>query len=196
MKKLLSLFCLFSLLTAFTCENEALDDGIESDTNNNSNIALIGTWSLEDFNVTLNTTTSFGGEEISSDIAIVSTEENYIVEFTQNAYTTNGNYTYDTNIIFNGEAMSADSYTLDNVSGGGTYSTNGNVMTINGSFFEFEFEGMDDSALQGEQTIDYQISADGQTLTFTQNETVTQNDSTTGTAVTNTTNSTSIWSRQ
>ncbi|WP_299098211.1 hypothetical protein [uncultured Winogradskyella sp.] len=195
MKKLLSLFCLFTLLTAFTCEDEPIDDGIDSGPNN-TNVALIGTWDLTDFSVTLETSTDFNGQSFTSDIDIQSTEENYELTFTESNFTTSGNYTYDTSIVVNGEIAQSEPYTLENVSGSGTYTTSGNVMTVDGSFFEFEFEGMDDSALQGEQTGTFDISADGQTLTFSQDETVSQTEPTTGTVTSSTTVSTSVWTKQ
>ncbi|NRD22224.1 hypothetical protein HNV10_03160 [Winogradskyella litoriviva] len=195
MKKLLSLFCLFTLLTAFTCENEPLDDGIESGSND-TNVALIGSWELVDFDVTLQTSTEFMGETFSSDIDIQSTEENYVLTFTESNFTTAGDYTYDTNVAVNGATVTSEPYTLDNVSGSGTYSTSGNEMTIYGSFFEFEFEGMDENLFQDEQTTSFSISADGQTLTFTQEETVSQTDPITGIISSSTTSGGSTWTKQ
>lgn len=198
MKKFLALLSLFTLLTAFTCENEPLGDGVVSNSNNNNttNVALIGTWSLEDFSVSLNTVTNFDGETFASEIEIESTQEDYDLEFTETTFLTNGNYSYSTNITVDGEMMSSDTYTISSVEGNGSYSTNGNQMTTDGTFFEFEFEGMDESALQGEQTATYSLSSDGQTLTFSQDETTTETDPTTGIEVTNTINSTSVWARQ
>lgn len=195
MKKIVSLFCLFTLLTAFTCENEPLDNGIDLTDSSNNN-ALVGTWDLTDFDVTLGSTTSFSGESFITDIDIESTEENYVLNLTPSNFTTNGSYSYDTNIVVNGETFSSEPYTLENVSGSGSYSINGNEMTIDGSFFEFEFEGAEETSLSGEQTVTFSVSADGQTLTFTQDETTSQTDPTTGTVTTSTTNSTSIWIKQ
>ncbi|WP_178991426.1 hypothetical protein [Winogradskyella schleiferi] len=195
MKKIVSLFCLFTLLTAFTCENEPLDNGIDLTDSSNNN-ALVGTWDLTDFDVTLGSTTSFSGESFITDIDIESTEENYVLNLTPSNFTTNGSYSYDTNIVVNGETFSSEPYTLENVSGSGSYSVNGNEMTIDGSFFEFEFEGAEETSLSGEQTVTFSVSADGQTLTFTQDETTSQTDPTTGTVTTSTTNSTSIWAKQ
>ncbi|WP_179009426.1 hypothetical protein [Winogradskyella forsetii] len=196
MKKFLSLFCLFAMLTAFTCENEPLDDGINTTNPGNTNSALIGTWSLTDFDVTLGSTTSFNGESFISDIEIQSTTENYVLNLTSSNFTTNGSYSYDTNIVVNGETFSSEPYTLENVSGSGSYFTNGNEMTIDGSFFEFEFEGSEETSLGGEQTVTFSISPDGQILTFTQDETTSQTDPTTGTVTTSTTNSISKWEKQ
>ncbi|MDN3491558.1 hypothetical protein [Winogradskyella bathintestinalis] len=197
MKKIVSLFCLFTMLTAFTCENEPLDDGIDSETDTGvNNVDIIGTWDLTDFDVTLTSSTEFNGQNLTSEIAIQSTEENYVLNLTPNNFTTNGSYAYDTNIIVNGETFSSEPYMLENVNGSGTYSINGNEMTIDGEFFEFEYEGSEEDTLNGEQTVMFTISADGQTLTFSQDETTSETDTISGIVTSNTTNSTSIWTRQ
>ncbi|MUU79121.1 hypothetical protein [Winogradskyella endarachnes] len=197
MKKILALFCLFTLLTAFTCEDEPLDDGIDSGSNtSDTNVALIGSWDLTDFSVILETSTEFNGESFTSNIDIQSTEEDYVLTFTESSFTTNGSYSYDTNIVFNGETTQSEPYTLENVSGSGTYYTSGNLMTVDGSFYEFEYEGMDQSILDEEQTGTFEISEDGQTLTFYQEETISQTDPVTGTVTSSATNSTSVWTKQ
>lgn len=196
MKKLLSLFCLFTLLTAFTCENEPLDSDVDLETGD-TNIDLIGTWDLVEFSTTLGNEMDFAGQIITSDLDVYSTETNYILEFTANTFTTNGNYSYNASVIVDGVEFSNEPYTLDNVSGSGSYSTNGNEMTVDGQFFEFSFEGeMDSSALEGEQTATFELSEDGQTLTFTQNEIVVTDDAATGTTVTSNVQGSSVWVRQ
>lgn len=195
MKKFLGLLSLFALLTAFTCENEPLDTDL-SNASTTTNLDLVGAWDLQEFSVTLNSSTSFEGQTFSSDIDIASTEVDYVVEFTQSSFVTNGSYSYSTNVVFDGETISSEPQSLENVTGNGTYSTSGDEMTVDGSFFEFEFDGMDNSVLQGEQTANFEISNDGQTLTFTQIETVTETDSMTGTEIVNSVNSISVWSRQ
>lgn len=190
MKKFFALLSLFSLLTAFTCENEPLDSGILDNTSTD----LLGTWNLVEFNTDLTTSTNFEGQETTSNIVVTSTEVDYVLEFTGSTFSTNGSYTYNTNIVVNEAQVSNEPYTLTNVSGSGTYSTNENVMTIDGSFFEFEFNGgIDTSALEGEQTANFQISDDGETLTFSQNETTTETNATTGLQANVTKISTSVW---
>ena len=196
MKKFLALFCLFSLLTAFTCENEPLEDDFDTSFEN-TNDDLLGEWILVEFSSSIQTVTNFAGQVIESDIDIESTTVDYTLNFTANNFTTNGSYSYVADVVANGFEVSGEPYTLENVSGSGNYSTNGNEMTVDGQFFEFEFNGMvDTGAFEGEQTATYQISDDGQTLTFTQDEIITQNDPTTGTVITIDNNSTSVWSRQ
>ncbi len=192
MKKLLALLCLSTLFFAFTCENEPLDFDPET---GGTDAALLGEWNLSGFEVSLNTSTDFQGVEITSDLEVYSTTEDYTLNFAANSYTTNGSYSYIAEITANGIVIPAEPYTLDNVSGSGNYSVNGNEITVDGSFFEFTFEGMDFSELDGEQTATFEISDNGQTLTFSQNETTTETDATTGAVVTSTQVSTSVWTR-
>jgi len=196
MKKLLALFCLFSLLTAFTCENEPLEGDIETNFENTDD-DLLGEWSLVEFSSSISTVTDFSGQLIESDIDIESTTVDYTLNFTANNYTTSGSYSYVADVVANGFEVTGEPYTLENVSGSGSYSTNGNEMTVDGAFFEFELDGMVETGVfDEEQTAPYQISDDGQTLTFTQNETTTQTDDATGTVITIDNNSISVWSKQ
>ena len=195
MKKLLAFFCLFSLLTAFTCENEPLDDNIDASFENTDE-DLLGTWSLVEFSVALNSSTNFAGQVIESDVNVQSTTVGYTVNFTENNFNTNGSYSYLAEVTANGVEVPQEPYTLENVTGNGSYSVDGNEMTIDGSFFEFTFEGMDFSEFDGEQTATFQITDNGQTLTFSQNETTTETDQTIGATTTTTQVSTSVWSRQ
>jgi hypothetical protein len=188
------LVVLFCLVSVFSCDNEPVDDGIDLGTNNN-NQDLVGVWNLLEFDVTLNSATTFEGQTITSNIDIVSTDVAYTLDFEQNSFTTNGNYTYNVNLVVDGNINTSESYTLNNVSGSGTYTTTDNEMTLEGSFFEFDFEGADNMAFQEEQTIDFQLSNDGETLTFTQNDTVSQTDDATGVEITSTTSSISVWVR-
>lgn len=193
MNKLRSILCLLVLCTVFTCDNEPYDGDIILDSNNNEE--LIGAWNLLEFDVTVNTSSIIDDETIVSDIDIVSTNAAYVLEFSESTFTTQGSYSYNAEIIFDLDLVSEETYTLTDVMGSGMYSTNGNEMTIDGSFFEFEFQGVNNTVLQGEQTTNFEISDDGETLTFTQNETTTETDNTTGTVITSSTNFTSVWTR-
>ena len=193
--KYLALFCLFSLLTAFTCENEPLDDIDDTGSTTTVETDLVGTWNLVEFDAILNTATTFEGLSFTSDIAIVSTDVDYVLVFTESAFTTNGSYSYNTDIEVDGASLGSDSYTINDVSGSGTYTTNGNEMTVDGAFYEFDVDGMDTSALGDAQTGEFELSSDGQTLTFAQSETITETDDLTGFVITTITTSSSVWTR-
>lgn len=189
--KLSVLFLALFVLVLSSCENEALE-GFDSNDGNPFTNSLIGTWALSDFDVTVNNTSDVGGTSIESNVEIDGFNPNYNLTFAANTFTTNGSYSYNTVVTVNGQT-NTDSYTLDNVTGAGVYSTNGNEMTVDGSFFEFTFQGMDLSELGGEQTVNYAISADGQTLTFTQN--TTETNSSGGSTTTSIVNATSVWTK-
>lgn len=194
MKKLSFLFSLFILLTAFTCENEALDSDLtnqEFDNNQNSP-SVVGSWVLLNMNADVNAETSFQGTEFVSQFSIEISDSDYVLVFDDSNYTVSGDYEATVSSTFDNETTTyTDSYT--NVEGSGTYVTNGNVMTIDGTFIEFDFEGMPMELDQGEQSVEYTLSADGQTLTFNQDEVESTNEG----GVTSTTEitSTSVWQK-
>lgn len=195
MKRVVALFGLFTLLTAFTCENEPLDEDIIIDNGGEVNIDILGEWNLVEFDVETSTTANLNGTEVSSDVQIFSTSADYTVNFTESTFTTNGGYSYSSLVIVNGTEIPNDPVTLTNVSGNGTYGVNGNEMTVNGQFFEFSLDGVDSSVFGEEQTLQFQISADGETLTFLQNETQIANDPTTGAETTSVIEGFSVWTR-
>jgi hypothetical protein len=186
---------LFLLLTMIfslqSCDNEPLDNNIvDIDPTNNS---LIGAWSLESFDMDLTTSTTFEGTPFESNVIIHSLDTDYSLTFDTNTFTAFGDYSYSTSIIVDGQSPITDTYSLENVSGNGAYSVNGNEITLDGALFEFEFNGMDLSDQQGIQVAVFQISDDGETLTLNQNTTETQTSN--GISVVNTTISTSVWTK-
>lgn len=197
MKKLSYLFSLFVLLTAFTCENESLDEELlnqEFENNNNeANASLVGTWSLIEFDVDLTTTTDTAGQLFVIDFTTTRISSDYNLVFTETDYTVSGDYELESSTVVNGEVN--DSYTDEytDVSGEGVYSTNGNVMTINGSFLDFEVDGMPANVGDVNQDANFELSNNGQTLTFLQDEEQVQSDA--GFNVTTVTVATSVWQK-
>lgn len=199
MKKLSILFSLFVLLTAFTCENEALDSDLinqeienNDNNNNNNNSSLIGSWVLVDMNADIIAESSFQGIEFSSQFSVEISDSDYVLVFEASDYTVSGDYELMVSSTFQNETTTyTDSYT--NVEGLGTYSTSGNIMTVDGSFIEFDFDGMPMEVDQGEQSVEYSLSADGQTLTFNQDEVQTTNEG--GAMSTTDISSTSVWQK-
>nr|WP_321234280.1 hypothetical protein [uncultured Psychroserpens sp.] len=170
MKKLSYLFCLFILLSAFTCDDEALEGDFVSD-NANSDTELIGQWSTLTFEADISTSTEFAGQSFETEILVEGENFDYIVTFSETGYTTNGSYDLTSTTSINGEASLPLTDSYSNVSGQGTYTIQGNTMLIDGSFFEVD--GMDVQG--GEQSANYSISADGQILTITQDEEIIDN---------------------
>lgn len=191
--KLASVFILSILFSTFySCDNEPLDSGLIQDVNNPFTNNLVGTWTLVDFNTTVTSTSVFGGMTIESSSIVNGNNPDYDLTFTASTFSSTGGYGYSVTTTVNGQTISQD-LSLENVSGLGNYTTNGSEMTTDGSFFTLEFQGMDLSELQGEQTVPYTISADGQTLTFNQDSTETNNSN--GAVITSVITGTSVWSK-
>lgn len=172
MKKITFLLSCFILLSAFTCEDEPLDSDIDPaipSTSNNSDI--IGDWDMIEFSATISSSVDMGGE--TSEIFIVAEGEefDYVVSFDGVNYTTQGDYIITTTTSVDGVSLGTDTTPYSNVMSSGFYLIDDTVMTIDGSFMEIdgtEFGSGDP------QTSNFNLSADGQTLTFIQDEQQTQ----------------------
>lgn len=142
-----------------------------SDDSQPENTSLIGDWKVTEFSAETSTTTNFDGEIFESNINILGSNFDYNVNFTAANYTTLGAYDMTVTILVDGQPNETETESYENVSGSGTYTIDGNVMTITGSFFDVD--GLD--VIGGDyQTATFQFSPDGQTVTFTQNEQMTQ----------------------
>ena len=190
MKKIL-LPLLSLVLVLFSCENEALEGEFLS-LEGGSSSSLIGTWALVDFNNTISNTGEVSGTTIDSNTTIDGMNPNYNMTFTLGSFSALGSYGYNVNSTVNGVNSTQDIFLTD-VTGAGDYSVSGNTMTVDGSFFTLEYQGVDFSQAQGAQTINFSISEDGQTLTFTQESTETNTVS--GGAITAVVSGTSVWSK-
>ncbi len=176
MKKFSFLLCLFVLLSAFTCEDEPLEG--EFDAQNENNASLVGTWELILFDTEFLNESEFQGQSTTSEFSAEGMNMDYNLVFSETNYTVSGSYDLLTTIQMSGMESETVTYSYTDVQGNGTYTTNGNEMTINGSFVEVEIEGFDDIQLldsEQEQSAEFILSADGQTLTFLQNFEESQN---------------------
>ncbi|AUC76766.1 hypothetical protein [Olleya sp. Bg11-27] len=192
MKKVL-LPLLSLVLVLFSCENEALEGEFSGLDGENSPSSIVGTWALVSFNNTISSTGEVNGTTVESNTIVESMDTNYNMTFTAaNTFNAAGNYGYNVNSTVNGQNSIQD-LSLDDVNGSGSYTVNGNEMTVNGAFFTLEFQGMDLAQAQGEQTLDFSITDNGQTLTFIQDTTET-NTIPGGGSTTAVVTGTSIWS--
>lgn len=163
----------------------------DDDMGSSSNSALAGTWLSQSFGGSVNTSSEFGGNTVTTMTTIDGKNLNYSLTLTDDSFTTLGSYDIDISIVAQGSTnTTSDSYT--NVNGDGTYSTSGNEMTVNGQFFDLEVNGVPIISNTGPVTATYNISAD--ILTITQNE---QSNSSQGGVVTsNETTFISTWKKQ
>lgn len=150
-------------------------------------------WEVQSFSFEIETVTSLSGIETTASTSGAGSNLDYELEFTESTFLTSGSYSYSISSELNGVTTAQINESVSDVSGSGTYSTSGNEITLNGSFFEFTFDGIDLSALVGEQTANYEIKSDG-TLVITQNEETTT--TTQGLTITNKVISTSTWAKQ
>lgn len=190
--KFISVFVVVIALFSFnSCDNEPLEGEFSNSVNNggnnnngngngnnnggNNSEDIVGEWTTISFNANTIATTTFNGVAIVSDSDITGQNLNYNITFTNSQFQTSGSY--DARVIteVDGNVISDDTSSYTNVSGSGDYTTNGNIMNLNGSFFELEIDGVDTSSFEENQTLTFQLSSDGQRLTFTQNEERTEN---------------------
>jgi hypothetical protein len=207
MKKASLLLLIFVSLTAFTCENETLDFEVEeavttNDPTNPSNPSdpsggsgIVGTWRTDSFSADITSSATFVGITTNIESTMEGINIDYTVTFDANGnFTTEGSYDIATTVTTQGFT---DSYTYNvgDVSGTGTYETQQpNIISFSGGFYELNVSGVDTSTFQDEQQEgQYSISADGQTLTITQNLQVTQEDQ--GVTSTTSVNSISTYTR-
>lgn len=192
MKNLKTFLLLLLISLVFTaCDNEPLE-GFEENGNNPFGNSLVGTWALVEFNTTVSSSSTVGGIPFESSTVIEGNNPDYNLTFTSDAFFTSGNYGYTATTTINGVSNTQEIF-LENVNGVGTYTATDTEITIDGSFFSLEFDGMDLSEFGEEQVIAYVISNNGQTLTFDQNTTETTAFG--GETVVLTATGTSVWTK-
>ena len=191
MKKLSYLLSLFVLLTAFTCEDEPLDNTINPNANNSG--ALVGEWRALEFYGSSHIESEFMGISIEQDATFEGDNMDYVVTFDGSNFNSAGSYDIILTTTMDGQTIGPETQSMTNVTGSGTYTTSGNTITLNGSLYEFDMiDGMD-MVSAGPQTSTYILSADGQTLTLLQDDQQTINEG--GINATVTTEGSSVWER-
>ncbi|TYB79852.1 hypothetical protein [Bizionia myxarmorum] len=180
--KSISILTLSVFFMAFTaCDNEPIDSGLNTanennDTNNPGSLSsFVGDWEIVSFETETSTEIVIMGETTATRNEIVGVDMDYIVSFTETAFQTSGDYSMHLVTTLNGVEFQDVTEVYENVSGSGTYTTSGNTLTVDGSFFEFEFDDVDMSESGGAQTVQFAFSNNGQTLRTTQSEEITQN---------------------
>lgn len=131
---------------------------------------LIGTWSLTAVEIDASSAVTFNGTTITSANEITGSDLNYEVTFTEAGFTAEGSYTL--NYVITAAGITTESsLDLSNVSGTGTYSTNGSELTISGQLFQFELNGQPVTASGEDGTVQFQIN--GNELILSQEESMT-----------------------
>jgi len=195
--KILNFSALILFLLVVACGD---GDFINSESGVNPNInaapMLEGTWEAQSFSAMVETEVEAGEETIISTFDIEGQDLDYVLTFTESAYTTAGSYG------FGGEAKAGETtipieQSYSDVKGEGTYSVSDNEITSNGAFFELTVDGMDLSALQEEVTATIEKLTDSE-LIFVQDteQTVTQEEGGVSFMSTSKMKSRSVWKRR
>jgi len=166
------------------------------DDDNGGDEGLVGTWKAISFSADISSTTTGGGADVTSSNDINGSNFDYEVTFTESSFTTAGGYdiSITTEIVSGGTVNSIDTNdTYSDVDGSGTYSTNGDEITLNGSFYTFNVDGVPYGQGNEAQTAKFEINSNGQ-LVITQDET--QTTTTQGINVVSVVESSSVWERQ
>ena len=125
--------------------------------------------------------------------SIVASNLNYDLDLNGDNYTTMGDYTITQSGSTDGVSIPEQTSEFTNVSGSGNYTINGDVISVSGSFFELELDGVMMADISGPAEANWSINGDGQ-LTFSQNQNITQDIP--GLTSTTSVVSTSVWERR
>jgi len=169
--------------------------GDESNTIN-PDAALTGTWEAQEFTANVTTTTEISGDVTEVKIDIEGKNLNYQLTISETAYNTEGSYGYEGNMEVGGDRSSFDE-SVSNVNGNGTYRVEESEFISDGAFFDFDFQGMNIAAAQGETKATI-IKLTDTELIFSQDEEAIVEQSQGGTTftITSKTESRSVWKRK
>ncbi len=178
------LFTLAVLLSVFSCGDDDEPTVSQDD--------LMGTWSAYSLIVEVNSSTTVAGQSTTATTNIQGLSFDYNVTFGNTDFTTEGEYELQQMSSFDGTVISNTTESYSDVMGSGTYTTENGMITINGAFFDFEFNGQSISSVSDTQTAEYEIDSSGD-LIISQNET--QETNANGVSSTTRIVSTSKWTR-
>lgn len=194
MKKITFLLSCFVLFSAFTCENESLDNDIDSSLpNSNNNALLLGEWRALEFSGNSHIESEFMGISLIQDVVFEGANMDYVLIFDGSNFTSEGSYDVVTTLTMDGQTIGPQTQSMTNVTGDGTYSISGNTITFDSALYEFDMVDGMDMASSGPQTATYLICADGQTLTIIQDDQQSINQA--GVIATVATEASSVWER-
>jgi len=146
--KVSSILTILSLLFFLSCG--------DSNSDINPDNLLIGEWEAQSFEGTIDSTVEFEGQSITSTITIEGKDLDYGLTFDERNYTTSGDYRIEGNVMSGSENIAIDQ-TVSDISGNGTYTYVGDVLTSNGALFNFEVNGM--SILQDQEEVSARVES-------------------------------------
>lgn len=186
--KITNLFVVLTLFILTACGGD--------ENNVNPDAVLAGTWEAQEFTANVTTKTEFSGEVTEMKIDIEGKNLDYQLTISETAYNTEGSYGYEGNMEVGGDKSSFDE-SVSNVNGNGTYRVEADEFISDGAFFDFDFQGMNIAAAQGETKATILKLTDTE-LIFSQDEeeTIEQTQGGTTFTITSKTESRSVWKRK
>ena len=153
---------------------------------------LLGTWVATGMEATTLATTEGGGFSISVGSTSTLTESDYQIVVTDNTITASGSYSVELTVSIAGFPPTTTTLDFEDVNGTANYTVSGNVLNVDGSYFDLDAE--EASFDQGGATGEVTYSINGNQLTLTQDQTFTFTED--GATVTASITQTSTWERQ
>ena len=174
----------FSLLLMFACTKD--------ETGNNSE-SIKGTWKVESVEIIGNNKVNSAGIEVETSFNLSGENLDYSLTFEETKFKTEGSYNFVGNVKI-GEQEIPQNQSFSDVMGNGTYSVSGDSLTVTGSFFSFDVNGVDMSGLEASsQTVFIEKLTDTE-LILSSEQNITQNVS--GVSAIQELNSRSVWKKQ
>ena len=129
-----SLLIVLVTVSFMSCSSD--DDSSNNSTNDTSG-TLVGTWALESFDYSGNTTSTITGQSISSDFTGVAENIDYSITFTDNPneFVTGGSYDIEMSNTFLGQTITTNE-SFNGVESEGGWEQNGNTIIVNGSLVD------------------------------------------------------------
>ncbi|MEM7486249.1 MAG: hypothetical protein AAF348_13660 [Bacteroidota bacterium] len=185
--KYFKLFFLSTLLISFLSCSDDDEDTPPIDTT-----SLIGTWTAVSLDADIDLNGSFSIIDIESSTNTVGENFDYELTFTETGYTVTGSYDLVTTGTVNDEPFT-DTTSITDVSETGTYSLDGNTITVNGGLYELGVDEVDLSDILAEQTGEISFNSNGE-LVVRQNIDQTVNEQ--GIALATKIDATTVWKRK
>lgn len=186
MKNLKGMLAIVSILTLMiSCGG---DEPIES------NNDLTGEWTAIAFSADISSQIGSGATTTATRTIVVGSNFDYDLVFGGSDWSTSGSYDTELSAEATGINIPATNTSVTGVEGSGTYTTEDDIITIQGSMFEYDMSRMGMTSINNDaQTISYSINSDGE-LTFSQDETTVT--SMNGISFTTSMKSNSVWVRK
>lgn len=159
--------CFFLSFLLFSCGSDDMMMEEEEE-----KMGLNGDWALQSVDVDVESVTSFQGSEISTNSVGEGKNLDYSLNLDDGNFTTEGAYDFEFSTTSSAiPAPILDTQNYSNVNGSGTYTNTETEITVDGQFFDFEFNGMPFTQSTGPATANYTIVDD--VLTISQDEEMT-----------------------